>query len=52
MLLATHGSATYGFYVTLMIEKRAGTCRVVPCELYFSQEPKGKDRGLHLIAAE
>lgn len=53
----TQGSPTYGFYVTLMMEKRAGTCHAVPCErstlaLLFSRYPYGKSRGLHLIAAE
>ncbi len=45
------------FYVTLMMEKKAGTCRAVPCEsttlaLLISQYPYSKHRGLYLIAAE
>lgn len=56
-LPATQGSPAYSFYVTLMMEKRAGTCRAMACEsttlaLLVSQYPYGKNRGLHLIAAE
>lgn len=56
-LPATQARTAYGFYVTLMMEKRAGTCPAMPSEsttlaLLISQYPYGKHNVLQVIAGE